>query len=410
MSADLEQAAVRVRKARRRSVCALCRGPVLVGQQIGSDGGDWSHVQCFIADRKERVNTETMQYSYGEVGHDPPVHVVEGAWQGPKETTRDAAVNTSLCGSRLARRIKEEPRRNVLCRDCEDLMNQAALSPNAPVAPISTEPVTVSTEEPPSLMCDYKQLIVPLGKMFVDRSHAQQRKEQSGWVKDIADSFSWTIFNLNPVALSARADGHFHVIDGQHRTAGARLAGHGPETPIHANVWHNLTFEQEAALFILLNAKRHSVKPLDLFKAQVTAGYEDAVALDILLNTYDWKVGSAGAEGNFAAVTTLRKVYNKPSGPETCEKIIATITKAWGHRSEGAHQTIIKVLAAFYGKYPQAGVDRLAHVMQKTMTPVDIQKWAHEVAWQAASVSRLQHCYDSGLRKAPKLGSAEDLI
>lgn len=39
--------ATRTMKARRTSTCPLCRGPVLVGQQIGKVGV-WAHVSCII--------------------------------------------------------------------------------------------------------------------------------------------------------------------------------------------------------------------------------------------------------------------------------------------------------------------------------------------------------------------------
>lgn len=396
-AADLS-VAVRVRKARRRSSCALCRGPIVTGQQISSsDGRDWTHVQCFIADRKERMTVRTAEYSYGTVGHDPPVHVVEGAWQGPAEVSRPEAANASLCGKKLCRVRKRRPAQDDLCRKCEDLMTRSKPLPDAPpLTPAATPGLTENAPPPESLMHDYEKSIVRMGKVFVDRSHAQQRNEQPGWVKEIADNFSWSTFNLNPVALSARPDGTYHIIDGQHRVAGATRAGHGTETPIHAHVWRGLTFEQEAALFVLLNARRHTVKPLDLFKAQVTAGYEDAFALDALLAMYGWRIGSAGREGNFAAVTTLRKIYNKRGGPDVCDKIIATITKAWGHNSEGAHQIVIKVLAAFWGEYPSAEIDRLSETLAHKVPIAELLIGAR-LSGVAATVSTLQERYDSGL-------------
>lgn len=44
---------IRVRKARRNSVCPLCRAPILTGQQI-SDGSSrgWVHIQCLITEQK----------------------------------------------------------------------------------------------------------------------------------------------------------------------------------------------------------------------------------------------------------------------------------------------------------------------------------------------------------------------
>jgi Family of unknown function (DUF6551) len=391
------ETAVHVRKARRRSVCALCRGPVLVGQQIGSDGGGWSHVRCFIADRKERMTASTEEYSYGEVGHDPPVHVVTGLWQGPKQTTRDSAMNVSLCGRRLARRIKERPTRHALCRECEELMDQAALSPNAPNE-LPLETCAQAPAELESLRQDYEVLVIQLGQMFVDRSvPGLQRPLQVPRARRMAARFSWARFYENPPKVSARPDGRYHIMDGQHEVEAARIAGSSPDTPVRVHVWRNLNYQQESEMFGH-NRDRGAVRALDLFASDVTSGHADAVALDVLLNTYKWTAGSAGVEGNIAAVTTIRRIYGKKNGPELCEKVIATITKAWGHNSDGAHQAILKVLGAFYEEYPAADIGRLAHVLDREVKPQDVPAWTHEKGWQSLSVARLQGLYDNGLR------------
>ena len=187
-------------------------------------------------------------------------------------------------------------------------------------------------------------------------------------------------------------------MDGQHEVAGARLAGNGPETPVRVHVWRGLTYQQEAELFSH-NRDRHAVRALDLFIADVTSGRPEAVALDILLNSYGWKAGSAGREGNFAAVTTLKRLYGKPNGPAVCEKIVATITQAWDHHPDGANRTVVSALGAFYQTYPRAEVERLAQVLHRGTTPESIHLWAHEAkSWLRVAVVRLQERYDSGLR------------
>ena len=41
---------MRVLKARRSGVCATCRGPVYVSQQIiSTTPGWWSHASCYVA-------------------------------------------------------------------------------------------------------------------------------------------------------------------------------------------------------------------------------------------------------------------------------------------------------------------------------------------------------------------------
>ena len=358
------------------------------GQQIADGGRGWAHVQCFIADRRERVTTINVEYSYGEVGHDPPVHAVAGSWQGPDITSRAEAVNISLCGKRLSRVRKRQPDVHDLCRRCEQLMTDI---PRTPLAALTV------TSEPTSAQ-EYEVLTVGLGQLFVDRTPGLQRPEQVNWTKRIAASFSWARFYENPPKVSARGDGRYHVMDGQHEVAAARLAGHDPFTAIRVHVWRNLSSQQEAELFGHTNRDRHAVRALDLFIADVTSGHSDAAALDILLNSYEWKAGSAGREGNFAAVTTLRRLYGKPGGPELCEKVVATITRAWDHSPDGANRTVVTALGAFYEQYPAADVDRLAQVLKRGMTPASMHVWAHEPSWKKIAVVRLQERYDNGLR------------
>jgi Family of unknown function (DUF6551) len=386
---------IHVRKARRSSVCPLCRGPIMTGQQI-SDGSSrgWVHVRCLIteqrshvtSDKKDQLFSQALEFSYGEVGHDPPVHAVAGPWQGPAVTSRAAASNVSLCGKKLSRVRKRQPETHDLCRKCEDIMAKPGSKPPAPaINPTTTQ--------------DYEVLTIPLGSLFVDRSvPGLQRQPQEAWSRKIAASFSWARFNENPPKVSARADGRYHIMDGQHEVEGARLAGHGSDTLVRVHVWRGLTYQQEAELFGHTNRDRHTVRALDLFIADVTAGVPDAVALDVLLDTYKWKAGSSGKRGNFAAVTTLRQLYAKRRGPEICDRVVATITAAWDHDPDGANRTVVAALGAFYQKYPDARVDRLAHVLHQRPI-VEIHKWPHSgTGWLGHAVLWLQGWYDNGLR------------
>jgi hypothetical protein len=386
-----------VRKARRNSVCTLCSAPIMTGQQISDGSGQgWAHVRCLITEQRSDMASEAdhlfsqaLDFSYGEVGHDPPVHAVAGPWQGPAETSRADARNVSLCGKKLSRTRKRPPELHDLCRKCEDIMRRPASKPAAPaINPDATQ--------------DYEVLVVPLGSLFVDRKvPGLQRPEQEPWSRKIAGAFSWARFNENPPKVSARPDGRYHIMDGQHEVSGARLAGHGPETPVRVHVWRGLAYQQEAELFGHTNRDRHAVRALDLFIADVTAGIADAVALDVLLDTYKWTAGSSGREGNFAAVTTLRQLYAKRRGPEICDRVVATITAAWDHDPDGANRTVVSALGAFYQKYPNADAARLAHVLHRGrgLRPVEIHKWPHEGrGWLEVAVLRLQQHYDNGLR------------
>jgi hypothetical protein len=395
-----------VRKARRSSVCPLCRGPIMTGQQI-SDGSSrgWVHVRCLIteqrshvtSDEKDQLFSETLEFSYGEVGHDPPVHAVAGPWQGPVSTSRADARNVSLCGKKLSRVRKKQPELHELCRRCEDIMAKPAKPAAKPAAgPDATQ--------------DYEAIVVPLGSLFVDRSvPGLQRDEQKAWSKKIKTSFSWARFNENPPKVSARPDGRYHIMDGQHQVEAARLAGYGPETQVRVHAWRDLGYQAEAEIFSHTNTDRHAVRALDVFAGHVTAGRPDAVALDVLLDTYKWKPGSAGKEGNFAAVTTLRRLFAKRDGSQVCDRVIATITAAWDHHPDGANRTVVTALGAFWEAYPQADIERLAQVLKRDIRPYDMKVWAHERAWQETAVIKLRNLYNSGLHAKRRLSPQQCL-
>ena len=141
--------------------------------------------------------------------------------------------------------------------------------------------------------------------------------------------------------------------------------GFGPETPVRCHVWHNLTPEQEAAIFEETNADRKSVKPLDLFRARIAKREPIAIAIDALLKAHGWEIGSHGKTGNFAAVKTLESIYNQKNGPETCRKTLWAITGAWDREPDSTHQTVVKVIGLFVRQYPDADLARLVQVLRR---------------------------------------------
>lgn len=249
---------------------------------------------------------------------------------------------------------------------------------------MSTEPRSYTIEK------------VALGDMFVDRTPGLQRPRQDSWVKSIAAAFSWDKFSLQPVLLSRRADGTHHIMDGQHKVAAAMSSGVPADHVVECYVWQGLTHQQEAEIFYTANHESHSVRALDLFEAAVTAGKPEQVAVREILTRHGWVSGSSGRVGNFAAVTTLLTAYKK-SGAAVADRVIRVITQAWAHSADSAQSPVVKVIAAFFAKYPDADPTRLTHVLSKR-TPRSILGDTKERAWVALAVLRLQEAYDTGLR------------
>lgn len=408
--------AVRVRKARHRSTCVLCHGPIVTGQQIADHASGWAHVECFIDQRNgdrdmqdQASATPQVYYSYGEVGHDPPVHMIAGSWIGPKEVRRSLAQNKSLCGKKLARFRGRPSDPDLVCGSCRRLSDGGEMQPvldqlNAQM----TELGTVSDQ-------DYEVQILSLGSLIVDLSEADdsggrlQRAEQQAWSKKIGADFSWQRFNRRPPIVSDRGNGTYHVIDGQHSVSGARRAGYAEDTRVRCFVYRSLTRSQEAAMFRELNADRKSVKPIDLFRARIAEGEPVAVGISALLRSHGWTIGSHGRDGAFAAVKTLEAIYKQKDGPAVCGKTLSVITEAWDRHPDSAHQTVVKVVSLFLRAHPSADAARLAQILRRegSLQPVRLQMLPYQEnkAWQEVAVVKLRERYNNRLDPSRRLES-----
>lgn len=160
---------------------------------------------------------------------------------------------------------------------------------------------------------------------------------------------------IGTFVVSARLDGTLIVLDGQHRLAALRAAGHNHH---HArcDIRHHLTLQEEAALFRRLNTSRQPTIFVDHEKA-VLAGDPTAVDIDRILTKYGWKIRAGrNHNGVVRAVKVVRNIHqglnvDRERGPEALEATIVTITKAFGHGSDGVRAEILTGVGQFVLTY-----------------------------------------------------------
>src|SRR4051812_9862706 len=163
----------------------------------------------------------------------------------------------------------------------------------------------------PTDSIDGKEVTKIVGTVKVDdllsdhrwQRHVSKRAETIG--QNWNDSLAQTI------VVSRRKNGDLIVIDGQHRAAGARMAG-VPE--LVAEIHEGLTAREEAELYDRLNTTRASITALDRFRARVF--YRDPTAMSIKKAVEDrggkireslWRGG--GQQKEIAAIWALERVY-----------------------------------------------------------------------------------------------------
>jgi hypothetical protein len=72
--------AIRSRKARMRTTCPACRGPILPGQRITSENRQpFVHIQCFLADRLLADPFPERRAGLGDGSHEVSAPTTTGA-------------------------------------------------------------------------------------------------------------------------------------------------------------------------------------------------------------------------------------------------------------------------------------------------------------------------------------------
>lgn len=144
--------------------------------------------------------------------------------------------------------------------------------------------------------------------------------------------------NFNPseceaLMVNRRTDGTLALIDGQHRKM-ALLTVFGPEATWPCRVVRNLSFQQEAEMFLALNEQRKPVNVIERFNAALLA--KDPAAMEI---------ESIVQEAGFKLVTNDGS-YNRKTGRILAVGALVLIQRQY---QAGTLSTVLQLLRAAHG-------------------------------------------------------------
>lgn len=129
----------------------------------------------------------------------------------------------------------------------------------------------------------------------------------------------------NPVV--SHRDGHFWVIDGQHRIEAMRQFGFTTET-IQCWVHEGLTSEDEAERFLKLNDTL-VVQAIPKYRAAVHAGRDVETDIDRVVRSLGLSITRDKIPGAIGAVGTVRRAYSR-GGAKTLARSLTIIRDAYG--------------------------------------------------------------------------------
>jgi len=180
----------------------------------------------------------------------------------------------------------------------------------------------------------YRFEIVTLDATFVDPLY---QRDLTSLVDEIATDFNPAL--VGTIILSERSGEKrvapfgpsgevYATVDGQTRRAGAIEAG---VTELPALVYMELTRQDEASLFSLLQRKRRGMMTHERFKASLVAGEAEAVAINRVLKKHGYSVGPRGGAGSktIQATAALETVYRR-GGDILLGQVVTVLDAAWG--------------------------------------------------------------------------------
>lgn len=196
---------------------------------------------------------------------------------------------------------------------------------------------------------------VPLDQIKVNP--LAQRELQPSRVDHLAANMS--LEDLGYPTVNHR-DGHYWVIDGQHRIEALRQFGFTDEA-IQCQTYEGLTSEEEAEKFLLLN-NYLAVRSIPKYKAAVHAGRPVESDIDRVVRSVGLVVSGDDVPGAIQAVGTLGRVYHR-AGPGGLARTLSIIRDAYG--DAGLQGVVIDgvghVCARYNGELEtEKAVDRLA--------------------------------------------------
>ena len=187
---------------------------------------------------------------------------------------------------------------------------------------------------------------LPVMMLSVDRSYQRsiESRRSQNLIDKIAENFRWPRFGC---VLAIKTGEGWQLIDGQHRTEGARRAG---VTHVPAVVLPHESAPQAALDFIAINRDRVTMNPQAVYHALVAAGDEAACRIarvclyaKISIPKYP-KMANQMVGGETLAVGAIRKVVAR-LGEDRAAGMFKTIASAVSDRPGDLRAPIIEACA-----------------------------------------------------------------
>lgn len=168
-------------------------------------------------------------------------------------------------------------------------------------------------------------------ELLVDDTYQRSLEAETSQtlIRRIAAFWDWGL--CQPVNVARRADGSLWIVDGQHRRAAAMMRGDIAHLPCVIQSFP--TRGDEAAAFVALNKQRRALSGVDVFKACLAAGDEEAAKIVALIEGAGLSIAphqnyTAWKAGMLYCLPTIAAGYRR-HGEATCRAALEALSGAF---------------------------------------------------------------------------------
>jgi hypothetical protein len=167
-------------------------------------------------------------------------------------------------------------------------------------------------------------------------------------VRRIAVFWDWGL--CQPINVARREDGSLWIVDGQHRHAAAIVRGDIAHLPCVVQSFANRG--DEAAAFVALNKQRRPLGAVEVFKASLAAGDEDAAAVMAVITAAGLSIAPhcnhvAWKSGMLYCVPTIATGYRR-HGKLVVSSALCALSEAFAGQVLQYAGNLIEGLIPFY--------------------------------------------------------------
>lgn len=197
---------------------------------------------------------------------------------------------------------------------------------------------------------------IPVNALFADDTY--QRRLDEIRVRRMAATYQLALVGI--LEISARPDGTYAILDGQHRWAVVLAATKATHLPCRVHT--NLTIAEEARLYHQLNTTRTQLRPWDKWLARRAAGDTLVRLIEASLARHDLITGSQGGH-NIVRATRACETVVELGGIDLLDATIGLIRTCYPHDQNGLDARIISGAANVLHYYDPIDTDRLVDTL-----------------------------------------------